>query len=180
MSSWSRKLLLLRTPTHLSADCDVPLVTQRIAHSALTSIVYGAVGEVPGKLKADVFQKSSASSSHALHSRFAFQLLNFQLCPPILLLSISSATAGFVCRYLAGRGVLDETIGLSGKQMATAGLCDPNPGRRLPGFQRPAVSDSLDLALFPMLMRLATLAPNAKHIIATKSGTIFKFRNRNW
>jgi hypothetical protein len=43
----------------------------------------------------------------------------------------------FVCRNLANRGVLDQTIGLQGKQMATAGLRDPDPGRRLFGFQRP-------------------------------------------
>jgi hypothetical protein len=42
-----------------------------------------------------------------------------------------------VCRYLVNRGVLDQTIGLQGKQMATAGLRAPDPRRRLPGFQRP-------------------------------------------
>ena len=78
--------------------------------------MYGAVGQVPGKLKADVFQKPSASSSHALHSRFAFQLLNFSIVSayPLALNIISDcwilfAVIWLVAAFWTKRSVYQES-----------------------------------------------------------------------
>ena len=73
------------------------------------------------------------------NSHFVFPEVNFSTVSPYpLALNIISDCWILFCRYLASRGVLDQAIGLSRKQMATVGLLDPDPGRRLLGFQRPS------------------------------------------
>ena len=133
--------------------------------------MYGAVGQVPGKLKADVFQKSSASSSHALHSRFAFQLLNFSIVSayPLALNIISDcwilfAVIWLVAAFWTKRSVYQES------RWQRLGYVIPILVGGYLVFKGHRLSDSLDLRVIPHVDALATLAPNAKHIIATKSG----------